>query len=103
MTWIINKVVVESSKDEFTDVETDEEIIEGKGHMHSVLEMSEEDSIVCVNDKHKENYGKNIKWMLTCNAKLDKFKKYIVKIVNKSEMSRWVGKIKRIIQIVQMI
>ena len=57
--------------------------------MHSVLEMSEEDSVVCVNDKHKENYGKNIKWMLTCNAKLDKFKKYIVKIVNKSEMSRW--------------
>ena len=69
--------------------------------MHSVLEMSEEDSVVC--DKHKENYGKNINWMLICKAKLDKFKKYIVKIVNKSEMSRWVGKIKRIIQIVQMI
>ena len=55
--------------------------------MHSVLEMSEEDSVVC--DKQKENYGKNINWMLICKAKLDKFKKYIVKIVNKSEMSRW--------------
>ena len=74
-------------------------LLEGKEQMHSVLEMSEEDSVVCVNDKHKENYSKNIHWLLECNAKLDKFKKYIVKIVNKSEMSRWVRKIKRIIKV----
>ena len=54
MTWIINKVVVESSKDEFTDVETDEDITEGKEHMHYVLEMSEENSVVCVNDETQE-------------------------------------------------